>query len=175
MKNNLHCLAVLFLFFSGVVYTQTIKIKGIVKDSIGGGLEMANVIAFTKNTNEMAEYAITDSKGRYSINLEAGQVYEFKVSYMGFDTETVSVDLVGVQEDLSKNITLKETKDVLDYETKMEANITDRWKADMNSDSWLSKNVRPLVLIFLVVCTVLMIFIDAGTIAFEVEEKWTDN
>jgi hypothetical protein len=60
------------------------------------------------------------------------------------------------------------------YETEMEANITDRWKSDMNSDSWLSKNVRPMVLIFLVVCTVLMIFIDAGTISFEVEEKWTD-
>ena len=63
---------------------------------------------------------------------------------------------------------------ISDYETKMEANITDRWKADMNSDSWLSKNVRPLVLIFLVVCTVLMIFIDAGSIDFLVEEKWTD-
>ena len=63
---------------------------------------------------------------------------------------------------------------ISDYETKMEANITDRWKADMNSDSWLSKNVRPLVLIFLVVSTVLMIFIDAGTIQFTVEEKWTD-
>ena len=63
---------------------------------------------------------------------------------------------------------------VLDHEAKMEQNITDRWSADMNSDSWLSKNVRPLVLIFLVVCTMLMIFIDAGTIAFTVEEKWTD-
>jgi len=63
---------------------------------------------------------------------------------------------------------------VSNYETQMEANITDRWKADMNSDSWLSKNVRPLVLIFLVVCTVLMIFIDAGSIKFVVEEKWTD-
>ncbi|MDC3257982.1 3TM-type holin [Flavobacteriales bacterium] len=63
---------------------------------------------------------------------------------------------------------------VSDYETKMEANITDRWKADMNSDSWLSKNVRPMILIFLVVSTVLMIFIDAGTIQFTVEEKWTD-
>ena len=63
---------------------------------------------------------------------------------------------------------------IADYETQMEANITDRWKSDMNSDSWLSKNVRPLVLIFLVVCTVLMIFIDAGTIQFAVEEKWTD-
>ena len=52
--------------------------------------------------------------------------------------------------------------------------VTDRWTADMNSDSWLSKNVRPMVLIFLIVCTMLLIFIDAGTIAFTVEEKWTD-
>ena len=63
---------------------------------------------------------------------------------------------------------------ILSHEAEMERNITDRWQADMNSDSWLSKNVRPLVLIFLVVCTVLMIFIDAGTIEFDVEAKWTD-
>ena len=63
---------------------------------------------------------------------------------------------------------------IAEHEAKMEQNITDRWSADMNSDSWLSKNVRPLVLIFLVVSTVLMIFIDAGTIQFIVEEKWTD-
>ena len=60
------------------------------------------------------------------------------------------------------------------YETDMEANITDRWKSDMNSDSWLSKNVRPLVLVFLVISTVVMIFIDAGSINFVVEPKWTD-
>ena len=63
---------------------------------------------------------------------------------------------------------------ILSHEAELQKNVTDRWKADMNSDSWLSKNVRPLVLIFLVVSTVLMIFIDAGTIQFTVEEKWTD-
>jgi len=63
---------------------------------------------------------------------------------------------------------------VANYEVEIEKNVTDRWKSDMNSDSWLSKNVRPLVLIFLVVSTVLMIFIDAGSISFSVEEKWTD-
>tara|TARA_A100001201_G_scaffold64316_1_gene60608 strand:+ start:58 stop:450 length:393 start_codon:yes stop_codon:yes gene_type:complete len=63
---------------------------------------------------------------------------------------------------------------ILNHEAEMQQNVTDRWKADMNSDSWLSKNVRPLILIFLVVSTVLMIFIDAGTIQFTVEEKWTD-
>ena len=63
---------------------------------------------------------------------------------------------------------------VSNYEVEMEKQITDRWKSDMASDSWLSKNVRPLVLVFLVISTVLMIFIDAGMIAFEVEAKWTD-
>ena len=63
---------------------------------------------------------------------------------------------------------------ISNYEVEMEKQISDRWKADMNSDSWLSKNVRPMVLVFLVVSTVLMIFIDAGTINFEVEPKWTD-
>ena len=63
---------------------------------------------------------------------------------------------------------------VSNYEVEMEKTITDRWKSDMASDSWMAKNVRPMVLIFLVVSTVLMIFIDAGAISFDVEPKWTD-
>ena len=63
---------------------------------------------------------------------------------------------------------------IASYEVQMEKEISSRWDADMKSDSWLSKNVRPLVLVFLVVSTVLMIFIDAGTISFIVEPKWTD-
>ena len=63
---------------------------------------------------------------------------------------------------------------VASYEVQMEKEISSRWNADMKSDSWLSKNVRPLVLVFLVVSTVLMIFIDAGVISFNVEAKWTD-
>ena len=63
---------------------------------------------------------------------------------------------------------------IASYEIQMEKEITARWSADMNSDSWLSKNVRPMVLIFLVISTVLMIFIDAGMINFNVEAKWTD-
>ena len=63
---------------------------------------------------------------------------------------------------------------VANYEVEMEKQITERWKVDMNSDSWFSKNIRPMVLIFLVVSTVLMIFIDAGTINFEVKPSWVD-
>ena len=60
------------------------------------------------------------------------------------------------------------------YEIEMEKNITSRWEADLKSDSWLSKNVRPVVLIFLIVCTMLLIFIDAGALNFEVKSSWVD-
>lgn len=60
------------------------------------------------------------------------------------------------------------------HEVEMEKEISTRWAADMASDSWLSKNVRPMVLIFLVISTVILIFIDAGVIDFNVEDKWTD-
>jgi len=76
------------------------------------------------------------------------------------------------EEKLAAELKLKEL--ISNYEVEMERTITDRWKADMNSDSWLAKNIRPMTLAFLVVSTVLMIFIDAGTIKFVVEEKWTD-
>jgi len=63
---------------------------------------------------------------------------------------------------------------VANYEVEMEKNITARWEADLKSDSWLSKNVRPMTLIFLIVCTMLLIFIDAGALNFEVKSTWVD-
>ena len=63
---------------------------------------------------------------------------------------------------------------IMSYEAEMQKQVTERWKLDMNSDSWLSKNIRPLVLIFLVVCTMLLIFIDAGKINFNVKDSYVD-
>lgn len=63
---------------------------------------------------------------------------------------------------------------VLDYEKSMQVEVSERWRVDMQSDSWLSKNIRPMVLIFLCVSTVLLIFIDAGFINFVVENSWID-
>jgi len=63
---------------------------------------------------------------------------------------------------------------IMGYEAEMQKQVTERWSMDMRSDSWLSKNIRPLVLIFLVVSTVLLVFIDAGVIAFEVKASWVD-
>ena len=59
-------------------------------------------------------------------------------------------------------------------EAEMQKNVTERWKADLEHGNWLTRSVRPLVLIFLIVATVLMVFIDSGSLAFEVEAKWVD-
>ena len=60
-----------------------------------------------------------------------------------------------------------------EYEAQMQKEVTARWLSD-NQGSWLTKNIRPLVLIFLCVSTVLLIFIDAGVISFIVDEAWKD-
>ena len=66
------------------------------------------------------------------------------------------------------------TNILIEAEAEIEKNITERWKADMTSDNKLSKSVRPLVLIFLIVSTIVLIFIDSGFIIFAVDNEWKD-
>ena len=66
------------------------------------------------------------------------------------------------------------TQIFIEAEAAMQKNVTDRWKADLEHGNWLTRSVRPLVLIFLIVATVLMVFIDSGSLEFNVEQKWTD-
>lgn len=54
-----------------------------------------------------------------------------------------------------------------------QAQVTDRWKADMVSDSWLSKNIRPLVLIYLTVVFTILAFFDGNIGGFKVAEQYT--
>ena len=60
------------------------------------------------------------------------------------------------------------------FEIEMQKNTTERWKYDSQSDSWLSKNVRPIVLLILVICTLLLIILDAGNSTFVVKDSFVD-
>jgi hypothetical protein len=54
--------------------------------------------------------------------------------------------------------------------------ITSRWEADSKSDSWLSKNVRPMVLIWcIVVFSIAGIFDSIETIPFAIHDNWNDT
>ena len=76
------------------------------------------------------------------------------------------------EEKLEAKKKLKEV--LLNYEKAIQVEVSERWRFDMQSDSWLSKNIRPLVLIFLCFSTVLLIFLDSVTISFRVDESWVD-
>ena len=60
---------------------------------------------------------------------------------------------------------------ILQAQANAEAQITRRWESD-NKAGWLPANIRPLTLAFLIISTVLLVFIDSGTINFNVEERW---
>ena len=66
------------------------------------------------------------------------------------------------------------TEIFIQAESDMQKNVTERWKADLEHGNWLTRSVRPLVLVFLIFSTVLMVFIDSGSVNFNVEEKWTE-
>ena len=52
--------------------------------------------------------------------------------------------------------------------------VSKRWESDMKSDSWLSKNTRPMTLIFLTISLVIFILLDGFDIAFGIDTGWVD-
>jgi|TARA_R110000823_G_scaffold192004_3_gene323702 hypothetical protein len=101
---------------------------------------------------------------------------------MSFLKKLISGDLIKNVDSLVDNLTTTEEEKqelkikfeslLLDAQAKMEAEISQRHANDMNSDSWLSKNVRPMTLVFVIVCTMLLIFIDAGILDFSVKNEF---
>lgn len=52
--------------------------------------------------------------------------------------------------------------------------VSKRWTSDMKSDSWLSKNTRPMTLVFLTFSMVGLIMLDSFQIDFSVDSGWVD-
>jgi len=53
-------------------------------------------------------------------------------------------------------------------------NVSNRWNSDMKSDSWLSKNTRPLTLIYLTLASTILIIIDSFHTLFDVDTAWVE-
>ena len=72
-----------------------------------------------------------------------------------------------------ERITLKTklTEILKQAESSAQEQITRRWESD-NKAGWLPANIRPLTLAFLIISTILLVFIDSGTINFNVAERW---
>jgi len=100
MKN----LLVIALFCVTLTNFAQIQIQGVVKDSIGNPLELANVIAMNKATNALEAYAITNEQGKYKLAVSKNQEYKIQVSYLGMKTfeEEISIG----EENLSRDFSL---------------------------------------------------------------------
>lgn len=59
-------------------------------------------------------------------------------------------------------------------ESDMQKNVTERWKYDMINGNVLSKSVRPIVLLFLIFSVVVLVFVDSGSVKFEVSSEWIE-
>ena len=91
-----------------------------------------------------------------------------------------SGDVSGAIKELSDNsneLTQEQREVALELvklDMKAQEDVTNRWKYDMQSDNWLSKNVRPLALIFLTVATVIIAISDSMSWSFNVDSGWVD-
>jgi head-tail adaptor len=91
-----------------------------------------------------------------------------------------SGDVSGAIKELSENsneLTQEQREVALELvklDMKAQEDVTNRWRYDMESDNWLSKNVRPLALIFLTVATVLIAISDSMNWNFNVDNSWID-
>ncbi|MBT8325906.1 MAG: TonB-dependent receptor family protein [Winogradskyella sp.] len=93
----------LALFFSVYGFSQ-VKMQGVVKDSLGAPLELANVIAINNETKALESYAITNDKGRYILALGKNAKYNVQVSYIGLKTASEVIEAKEV--DINKDFTL---------------------------------------------------------------------
>ena len=83
------------------------------------------------------------------------------------------VDNVVTTDAERKELKIKFEEIFLQARASAEEQITRRWEADAKA-GWLPANIRPLTLAFLVVSTVLLIFIEGGAIDFQVKDNWID-
>lgn len=82
-------------------------------------------------------------------------------------------NVLGKSEDLTpeqKGYALK----LAEMDAKEDQEVSKRWAADMASDSWYSKNVRPLSLMFLTFSTTLFVVLDSAIASFEVDSAWVE-
>lgn len=132
----------LLIAASSTTFAQ-VKIEGVVKDSIGNPLELANVIAINQSTNKLDSYGITNDQGRYKLSLEKNTNYNIQVSYIGMKTADEAVSTT--DQDITKNFTLANDNSLDEVELVYEMPVTIKGDTLVyNADSFNTGTERKL-------------------------------
>jgi len=135
-------LMLLCLVAAGSSFAQ-IKMQGVVKDSIGAPLELANVIAINQETNGLESYAVTNDQGKYVLSLGKNGKYKLQVSYIGLKSyeEVIST----AEADITKDFTLMPDNSLDAVELTYEMPVTVKGDTIVyNADSFKNGSERKL-------------------------------
>lgn len=98
-------LGLLLFCFSQYILAQNLIVKGVVTDSVGAPLEMANIVVVDVQANSIATFGITDANGRFSLELMQQRTYLLRVSYVGH--KMLEEKLYAQAGEKEKNLSLK--------------------------------------------------------------------
>ncbi|TDU43862.1 outer membrane beta-barrel protein [Gelidibacter sediminis] len=137
-----HFITIGLLFVVNTTIAQ-IKVEGVVKDSIGNPLELANVIAINQETKGLESYGITDVQGQYKLALTKNSSYTIQVSYIGMKTFE---EVLNVKEtEMTKNFTLREDNTLDEIQLTYEMPVTIKGDTlTYNADSFNKGTERKL-------------------------------
>ena len=117
--------------------------QGVVKDSIGQPLELANVIAINQSTQALESYSITSADGKYKLGLSKASVYTIQVSYIGM--KTISNVMNTAASDIDKDFTLYQENALDEIELTYEMPVTVKGDTIVyNADSFKNGTERKL-------------------------------
>jgi len=137
---NVFC--IMLLLVASIVNAQ-IKFEGVVKDSLGGVLELANVIAINQETNGLESYGITNDQGKFKLELGKNGTYEIQISYVGM--KMLKEVLATQENDIQKDYTMVSENQLDEVELIYEMPVTINGDTiSYNADSFQNGSERKL-------------------------------
>ena len=103
----------------------------------------------------------------------APEILDIAGNITGIDSLEKLSDAIRKSEELTETDKILLIEELKRDQAKMQE-VTKRWQSDMMSDSWLSKNIRPLSLAFLTATLFVYIILDSSLEGFVISEKWIE-
>lgn len=85
-----------------------------------------------------------------------------------------AIDKIHTSKEEKEIIKHEINKSIYEFEKTIQEQVSERWKADMQSDNWLAKSIRPLSLAFLLVFLTVFTLVDFSFVELDIKDSWID-
>ena len=133
----------LALLLASSICLSQVKLQGVVRDSLGSPLELANVIAINKQSSALESFSVTTEDGKFMLSLSKNQTYNMQVSYIGM--KTFEQEISTKEQDIIKDFNLSLDNNLDAIELSYEMPVTVRGDTLIyNADSFTNGSERKL-------------------------------